>query len=74
MGDKMRKAPITWDGTGTVTATANLLTQYHLVLLKHLQQTAHKRFNIKIGSTDAVSKSDDEIERPKPKNVRQVNC
>ena len=54
MGDEMRKIPIAWDGAGTVVQTANLLTQYHLFLLEHLQRAAHVRLNLAIAQGDPI--------------------
>ena len=52
MGDEIRKIPIALDGAGTVVQTANLLTQYHLISLEHLQRAAHERFNLAIAQGD----------------------
>ena len=54
MGDEMRKIPIEWDGTGTVTRTANLLSQYHLITLEDLQRASHARFNTSIAQNDPI--------------------
>ena len=54
MGDEMQKTPIAWDGAGTVVQTANLLTQYHLISLEHLQRAAHERFNLAILQGDPI--------------------
>ena len=50
----MQKTPIAWDGAGTVVQTANLLTQYHLISLEHLQCAAHERFSLAILQGDPI--------------------
>ena len=54
MGKVITKLPIEYANDSTVTKTANLLLQYHLVTLKDVQQAAHKNFNIQIANGDPI--------------------
>ena len=50
MGEVITKIPIEYAADGTVTKTANLLSQYHQVTLENVQRAAHKHFNIPVAN------------------------
>jgi len=54
MGEIITKVPIAYANDGTVTKTANMLSQYHLITLDDVQRFAHSRFNNPIAIGDPI--------------------
>ena len=54
MGEVITKVPIEYANDGTITKTANLLSQYHQVTLDSVQRAAHKHFNVHIANGDPI--------------------
>ena len=54
MGKAITKVRTEYANDGTVTKTANLLSQYYLVTLDSVQQAAHKHFNVQIANDDPI--------------------